>query len=136
MDRNRALTGSDRTHNLGITNVWQLPVGPGRRWLNEKSALSRIFGGWQINNMISIMSGVPFSVFADGTSLNLPGSNQTADQVKPDVQKLGGTGRGTPYYDPTAFAEVTRHASAIPATTSCADRACSTGTSESCANSR
>ena len=53
------------------------------------------------------MSGTPFSVLADDTSLNLPGSIQTADQVKPDVEKLGGVGRGTPYYDPTAFAEVT-----------------------------
>jgi hypothetical protein len=55
--------------------------------------------------MFSIMSGVPFSVLSDDTSLNLPGSVQTADQVK-DAQKLGGVGRGTPYYDPTAFAEV------------------------------
>ena len=31
---------------------------------------------------------------------------QTADQVK-EAQKLGGVGRATPYYDPTAFAEVT-----------------------------
>ena len=53
------------------------------------------------------MSGVPFSVFADDTSLNLPGSTQTADQVKPDVAKLGGKGHGNPYYDPTAFADVT-----------------------------
>ena len=107
MDRNRALTGSDRTHNLGITSVWQLPLGPGRRWLSEKSLASLIFGGWQINNLVSVMSGVPFSVFADGTSLNLPGTNQTADQVKANVEKIGGTGRGTPYYDPTAFADVT-----------------------------
>jgi hypothetical protein len=105
--RNRALTSTDRTHNVGITNVWQLPVGQGRHWLSDKGAMSRILGGWQVNNTISIMSGVPFSVFADGTSLNLPGSNQTADQVKPNAQKLGGVGRGTPYYDPTAFAEVT-----------------------------
>ncbi len=106
MSRNRALTGTDRTHNLGITSVWEIPLGKGRRWLNEGGVLSAILGGWQVNNMISIMSGVPFSVFADGTSLNLPGSNQTADQVKPAV-KLGGVGRGTPYYDPTAFADVT-----------------------------
>ena len=57
--------------------------------------------------MFSIMSGVPFTVYADGTSLNLPGSNQTADQVKTSVQKLGGVGRAKPYYDPTAFADVT-----------------------------
>jgi hypothetical protein len=105
--RNLALTGSDRTHNLGITNVWQIPIGHGRRWLSDKGMVSRVVGGWQINNMISIMSGVPFSVFADGTSLNLPGSNQTADQVKPKAEKLGGIGRATPYYDPTSFAEVT-----------------------------
>jgi len=106
MSRNRALTSTDRTHNLGITNVWEIPLGKGRRWLNGGGVLSAILGGWQVNNMISIMSGVPFTVLADGTSLNLPGSTQTADQVKP-VQKLGGVGRGTPYYDPAAFADIT-----------------------------
>ncbi len=106
LSRNRALTSTDRTHNLGITNVWELPFGKGRRWLNGGGVLSSILGGWQINNMISVMSGVPFTVSADGTSLNLPGSNQTADQVKP-VQPLGGVGLGTPYYDPSGFADVT-----------------------------
>jgi hypothetical protein len=105
MSRNYALTGTDRTHNLGITNVWELPFGPNRRWLSEGGVLSYIAGGWQVNNMISIMSGPPFSVFADDTSLNLPGSSQTADQVKP-VVKLGGTGTGNPYYDPSSFADV------------------------------
>ena len=94
MSRNYALTSFNRTHNVGITNVWELPFGPGRRWLSERGAASYILGGWQINNIVSIMSGVPFSVFADDTSLNLPGSNQTADQVKPDVAKLGGKGHG------------------------------------------
>src|SRR5256885_14358837 len=106
MSRNRALTSTDRTHNLGITSVWEIPLGPGRRWLNGNGLLSSILGGWQVNNMISVMSGVPFTVLADGTSLNLPGSVQTADQVKP-VQRLGGGGRGTPYYDPAAFADIT-----------------------------
>ena len=106
MSRNRALTSTDRTHNLGITSVWEIPLGKGRRWLNEGGVLSAILGGWQINNMISVMSGPPFTVLADDTSLNLPGSVQTADQVKP-VNKLGGVGRGTPYYDPTSFADVT-----------------------------
>ncbi|RPI26976.1 MAG: hypothetical protein EHM61_10040 [Acidobacteria bacterium] len=36
----------------------------------------------------------------------MPGSNQTADQVKP-VTKLGGVGSGAPYYDPSAFTDVT-----------------------------
>ena len=52
-------------------------------------------------------SGTPFSVSSSGTSLNAPGNTQRADQVKSDVQILGGTGRGQSYFDPLAFAPVT-----------------------------
>ena len=107
LTRNRTLISTDRTHNLGIMNIWQLPFGKGRRWLGNGGPLSALLSGWQSNSLISVMSGVPFTVSADDTSLNMPGSNQTADQVKATVSKLGGVGRGTPYYDPTAFAEVT-----------------------------
>jgi hypothetical protein len=106
LDRNYAPTSTDRRHNLGMTSVWQIPVGKGRHWLNDNSIASAILGGWQVNNMVSIMSGTPFSVLADDTSLNLPGSVQTADQLKP-ATKLGGVGLSTPYYDPAAFADVT-----------------------------
>ena len=107
MSRNYAVAYTDRTHNVGITNIWQLPFGKGRRYLSDKGILSQIVGGWQVNNMMSIMSGVPFSVTTDDTSLNLPGSNQYADQVRPEAAKLGGIGAGTPYYDQSGFAEVT-----------------------------
>ncbi len=107
LSRNRAVAYNDRTHNMGITNVWQLPFGKGRRWLGDKGVLSHIVGGWQANNTISVLSGPAFGVYADDTSLNLPGSAQYADQIKPEVRKLGGVGRGTPYYDPTAFGDVT-----------------------------
>ena len=38
------------------------------------------------------------------SQLNRPGPRSV---LKPDVEKLGGVGRGTPYYDPPAFADVT-----------------------------
>jgi hypothetical protein len=106
MSRNYAPISTDRRHNVGITSLWQLPFGPGQRFLQDDGVLSYIVRGWQVNNMISMMSGPPFSVLADDSSLNLPGSTQTADQVKP-VVKLGGAGSGNPYYDPSSFAEVT-----------------------------
>lgn len=107
MTRNYALASNDRTHNLGITNIWQLPFGKGKQYLSDKGALSAILGGWQINNMVSVMSGPPFTVYGDDVSLNLPGTYQYGDQVKPAVTKLGGLGATTPYYDPSAFADVT-----------------------------
>ncbi|MGH8639320.1 MAG: hypothetical protein ACREUZ_19465, partial [Burkholderiales bacterium] len=96
-----------RRHALHISSIAELPFGRGRRWLNEQGLLSAIFGGWQVNNILSFYSGLPFSVGASGTSLNAPGNTQMADQVKDRVEILGGVGRGNSYFDPFAFAPVT-----------------------------
>ncbi len=104
---NKALSPFDRTHNLQITNLTELPFGTGRRWLNGSGVLAAIAGGWQVNNLISFYSGTPFDISASGTSLNAPESSQRADQVKSDVQILGGIGRGNAYFDPLAFKPVT-----------------------------
>jgi len=97
--------GYDRPHNLQITNIWELPFGKGKRWASGGVA-SRIVGGWQVNNVLSFFSGTPFTVTSDGNALRMPSSTETADQVKPNVQKLGGVGKGQAFYDPFAFAPV------------------------------
>jgi hypothetical protein len=104
---NTSLQSFDRTHNVQITNLTELPFGPGRRWLNGGGVLAAIVGGWQINNIVSITSGTPFNVTASGTSLNAPESEQRADQVKSDVEILKGIGRTNAWFDPTAFKPVT-----------------------------
>ncbi|MBI4906057.1 MAG: TonB-dependent receptor [Acidobacteria bacterium] len=104
-DRNRALLSYDRTHNLQISNMLEAPFGKGHRWASEGVA-AKLLGGWQINNLLSFYSGTPFSIGADGNSLRMPGSSQTADQVKQDVAYPRGTGRGTPWFDPDAFANL------------------------------
>jgi hypothetical protein len=56
---------------------------------------------------LSFFSGSPFSVSADGTSLNAPGSTQRADQIKSHVAIYKATGGGQAYFDTSAFAPVT-----------------------------
>ncbi len=104
--RNRAVTGFDRTHNLQIYSVYELPFGPGKRWAAGGPA-ARLSGGWQLNAIISTISGTPFTVTSSGTSLNAPGNTQTADQVLSDVKILGNVGPGQSYFEPGAFAPVT-----------------------------
>jgi hypothetical protein len=106
-DRNRVPRSYDRTHNLQISNIWELPFGKGQHWANHGGAASYIVGGWQINNILSLYTGTPFTVTASGTSLALPGSTQVADQIKPSVQIIGGAGPGQSYFDPFAFKPVT-----------------------------
>ncbi|MBX5494709.1 MAG: TonB-dependent receptor [Bryobacteraceae bacterium] len=104
--RNRAPANFDRTHNLQVYGVYSLPFGKGKPWANSGIA-SWLFGGWQVNGIMSILSGTPFTITSAGNSINAPGNSQTADQVVGKVRKLGQVGPGTSWFDPAAFMPVT-----------------------------
>jgi hypothetical protein len=106
LDRNRALAGYDRTHIFQVGWVYDMPFGPGKKWAHG-GFLSALVRDWQINGNFSAYSGTPFTITSAGTSLNAPGNAQTADQVLPDVEKLGGVGRNVPFFNPLAFRAVT-----------------------------
>jgi Carboxypeptidase regulatory-like domain len=103
---NQSVAGFDRTQNLQIMHIWELPFGKGKKWLSSGGPASFIAGGWQLSGLASFITGPPFSVYSGGSAFHTPGSNQTADQVKPNIVKIGATGAGTHYYDPSAFANV------------------------------
>ena len=100
LGRNKALAGYDRTHNLKIYGVYELPFGRGKRWLTH-GFLNNLAGGWQINGIMGKVSGTPFTVASSATALNSPGNAQTANQILSRVEILGGL---TPYFDTKAFA--------------------------------
>jgi hypothetical protein len=104
---NEATLSHDRPHNFQASFIAELPFGTGKPFLNDGGALSAIVGGWQVNGLLSLYSGTPFTVTSAGTSLNMPGSDQVADRVKSDVAILGEIGPGTSWFDPLAFRPVT-----------------------------
>jgi hypothetical protein len=106
LQRNKAVAGFDRTHNLQLYGDWELPFGRNKHW-GQHGVANAIAGGWQVNWIMSRMSGTPFTVGTSATSVNSPGNSQTADQALPTVAILGGHGLGEPYFDPLAFAPVT-----------------------------
>jgi len=105
---NRSQCGIHTPHRFTANGIWQLPFGQGKRWA-QSGAAAAILGGWQINGMLMLQSGNPFSVTSSGASLNAPESAQRADWIggneKP--RKLGGVGRGIPFYDWRQWAPVT-----------------------------
>ena len=104
--RDKALAGYDRTHNFQFYGTYALPFGRGQR-MAKTGVAAAVLGGWTLNGIWSRMSGTPFTVASSATSVNAPGNSQTADQVRPEVNILGGHGPGQPYFDPSAFAPVT-----------------------------
>ena len=99
--------GASTPHKVDLSAIWEVPVGEGRRFLTEGGVLARIVGGWQLSSSFTAYSGAPFTVTSSAASLNAPGSPQLADQIKSDVEILGGVGPTTPYFDVTAFTPVT-----------------------------
>ena len=77
-----------------------------RKKYASSGAARWILGDWQVNTVFAAYTGKPFSVSAAGAALNAPGDTLTADQVKADVDKLGGVGPGQYFFDPKAFAPV------------------------------
>ncbi len=85
--KNRGPLNNDIRHNLVITNAYELPFGRGKRFA-QSGAAAAILGGWQINALAALHTGLPSTPTAPGGSLNSAGSGQYADCTGP-WQKLG-----------------------------------------------
>lgn len=113
---NKAVAGYDRTHNLQGYWVWDLPFGKGRRW-STGGVAGAIFGGWQVNGVVTIQTGQSINI-VQGTAGNLlaQGSGQYPDKVKATVAIYPDNLKGNPptgadrstylYFDTSAFAAV------------------------------
>ncbi len=104
--RNRASAGFDQRQIFQLGWVYDLPFGPGKKYVNSGIA-AKILGGWQFSGVESCYTGTPLTIGADGTSLNAPDNVQTANQTMASVPFIGGIGPGAYYYNPAAFAPVT-----------------------------
>jgi hypothetical protein len=117
--RNKGLAGFDRTHNLQTYWVYNLPFGKDQRWAQGGIA-DALFGGWQFNGILQVMSGQPINIVqGNAGNLNAGGSGQYPDLVKGEIatypdnlKKLPSTGgagadpNAYQYFDRSAFAVV------------------------------
>jgi len=104
--RNRAPAGFDHSQIFNVGWVYELPFGKNGMFF-KSGAASKIFGGWNVNGVMACYTGAPFTVGADGSSLNSVDNTQTAMQVKPTVAYLNGVGSTGTWFDTSAFAPVT-----------------------------
>jgi hypothetical protein len=51
----------DRTHNLKISYIYELPFGKGRRWVSGRVA-DAVLGGWRVSGIHIYTSGAPLQL--------------------------------------------------------------------------
>jgi Carboxypeptidase regulatory-like domain/TonB dependent receptor-like, beta-barrel len=102
----RGPSSYDRTHVFFFTEVWDLPIGRGKRFLTDTSnAWDYAIGGWQLNSTTTWQSGLSFTPTVSGANCSVNSGPCRPDLIgDPSVSNQdrnqwfqGGIGPGTPW---------------------------------------
>jgi hypothetical protein len=74
----------DIRHNLVVSSVYDLPFGPGKRFLDGDGLAGKVLGGWQLSGIQTYHTGHPLTVTVDRSSSSLLDGNSHSDQ-RPDL---------------------------------------------------
>ena len=107
----RSFSPFDQTHRFVANGIYALPIGKGGMILNNDSALSRIVGGWQLNGILTLETGIPFTVTTTDTTDTGPNHATRANCINnpfmgatTDPSLLAGTAAPGFFINPAAFA--------------------------------
>ena len=99
----RSLSSLDQAHRLVGNYQYQLPFGKGRRFLNH-GVTGAVVGGWDINGITTIQSGLPISITSAINTTNSFGGLQLPDSTGISTRSPGSVGdRINGYFNPAAF---------------------------------
>jgi len=100
---NDTTTAIDRTFNISLASVYELPFGKGKKFV-KSGPVSWIIGGWTLNGIFTRFSGLPYNVTSAAGPCNCPGvATVPANQVLGSVAEPGAIGTTASYFNPLAF---------------------------------
>ena len=81
-----ALSPFDTPHNVAISETYALPIGRGRRYLAQSNGVvNALAGGWNIQSILVLRSGVPYTPVIGGDQANTGVASQ-----RPNLNPAGG----------------------------------------------
>jgi Cna protein B-type domain. len=106
-----SIASNDQTHLMSISGVYELPIGPGKKFLNKGGQLAKnIVGGWQVSAVLQYASGMPQSVYSSqGDATNDPFQNgfnrANFDSGVPLKVDYNNYYKGLPIFNTSAFSD-------------------------------
>jgi len=96
----------DIRHSFSANSVYELPVGPGKRFLNAGGIAGKLLGGWELSGVATATTGRPIDILIDRNPSDLPDGvarNQRPDLV-PGVSIYPAHRTINNWFNPAAFA--------------------------------
>jgi hypothetical protein len=92
-------------HQASFSAHYDLPFGKGQRWMgNASTNVNKIIGGWQLNEITTLLSGFPFT---PQIGLNRSGDGDTRNPDRPSLNPAFTgpvvTGNPNQWFNPNAF---------------------------------
>ena len=84
----RAVSDFDSRHVVAGNVLWEVPLGKGRRWVNNAPGwLDQVIGGWTLTSIVIAQTGSPFTINSGALTANATSAGKvgTADLVGPPV---------------------------------------------------
>lgn len=79
----RSSSPYDVRHTSTTNAIYQLPFGPGRRYLSSPGMISAILGGWEVSGLATASTGLPVDITINRSASQLPDGNRSAQ--RPDL---------------------------------------------------
>jgi len=101
------VTTSDQTHMTNLALVYELPMGPGKRFLNTGGYLAKnTLGGWQVSGAFQYASGTPQTVYSNSADPLLNGFNRANyDSSVPLHVNYNNYYKNKPVFNTAAFSD-------------------------------
>ena len=94
----------DRTHMLNISQVYEAPIGPGKKFLNHGGTLMKnLLGGWAFSGNYTYVSGTPVQITVMGTRPLFTTSDRANIMPGPFDVNWDNYYKGLPVFNTTKF---------------------------------
>jgi hypothetical protein len=112
---NRHTLSFDHTHVLTMAFIYTLPFGAGQKFASNDKTARAVLGGWQLNGIVTGISGDPLYATQTSSFLNTPGTSQVPN-FSGNLNMIKATGPGQQWFNADAFTPL----STVCTTSNCA----------------
>jgi hypothetical protein len=100
--QNRGRSAFDQTQRFVSSFLYDVPLGKNRKYFQSGLA-AQVFGNWQLNSILTLSTGLPFSVYSGVDTGNIGSAGLTLPNVIQSVSDIPARQTANQWFNPAAF---------------------------------